>query len=285
MIDDAAPRCPGHRRAHDGARRRSALAAIERGLPVLVEKPLAGDRRGGDRNSSLPPALAGCRSRSGTWSASTRPCSSSDAGSPRAGSGRCTRSRAAGPGRSRRASATWASRSTSPRTTRTSSPGSPASVRRASMPRRRSGSTRATRTCCSGCSTSRPARPGMLDVNWLTPAKRRQLSVVGESGMFELDYLTQRLTFTSTDVGSPDHHRRLRDDVRGQRRRDRGREPRAAGGRARLVPRRRRSGGRPVVDGEDGLWAARDRLEPPPGRRRRQARRSGDDFARRNPAR
>jgi len=36
---------------------------------------------------------------------------------------------------------------------------------------------------------------GMLDVNWLTPAKRRQLVVVGEEGMFELDYLTQRLTF------------------------------------------------------------------------------------------
>ena len=37
---------------------------------------------------------------------------------------------------------------------------------------------------------------GMLDVNWLTPAKRRQLVVTGEEGMFELDYLTQRLTFT-----------------------------------------------------------------------------------------
>ena len=36
----------------------------------------------------------------------------------------------------------------------------------------------------------------MLDVDWLTPAKRRQLTVVGEEGMFELDYLTQRLTFT-----------------------------------------------------------------------------------------
>ncbi|MGZ8515061.1 MAG: Gfo/Idh/MocA family oxidoreductase, partial [Candidatus Limnocylindrales bacterium] len=42
---------------------------------------------------------------------------------------------------------------------------------------------------------------GMLDVNWLTPAKRRQLTVVGEEGMFELDYLTQRLTFTRADVG------------------------------------------------------------------------------------
>jgi predicted dehydrogenase len=45
---------------------------------------------------------------------------------------------------------------------------------------------------------------GMLDVDWLTPAKRRQLIVVGEEGMFELDYLTQRLTFTKApDVAHP----------------------------------------------------------------------------------
>ena len=44
----------------------------------------------------------------------------------------------------------------------------------------------------------------MLDVNWLTPAKRRQLIVLGEEGMFELDYLTQRLTFTrATDTAHP----------------------------------------------------------------------------------
>jgi predicted dehydrogenase len=44
----------------------------------------------------------------------------------------------------------------------------------------------------------------MLDVNWLTPAKRRQLVVLGEEGMFELDYLTQRLTFTrATDTTNP----------------------------------------------------------------------------------
>src|SRR4051794_2775904 len=43
-----------------------------------------------------------------------------------------------------------------------------------------------------------------LDVDWLTPAKRRQLVVVGEEGMFELDYLTQRLTFTkNADVAHP----------------------------------------------------------------------------------
>ncbi len=44
----------------------------------------------------------------------------------------------------------------------------------------------------------------MLDVDWLTPAKRRQLTVVGEEGMFELDYLTQRLTFArATDMTNP----------------------------------------------------------------------------------
>ena len=44
----------------------------------------------------------------------------------------------------------------------------------------------------------------MLDVDWLTPVKRRQLTVVGEEGMFELDYLTQRLTFSrATDTTNP----------------------------------------------------------------------------------
>jgi len=44
----------------------------------------------------------------------------------------------------------------------------------------------------------------MLDVDWLTPAKRRQLTVVGEEGMFELDFLTQRLTFSrSSELTNP----------------------------------------------------------------------------------
>jgi UDP-N-acetylglucosamine 3-dehydrogenase len=37
---------------------------------------------------------------------------------------------------------------------------------------------------------------GLLDVNWLTPEKQRRLVVLGEEGMFQVDYLTQRLTFT-----------------------------------------------------------------------------------------
>jgi len=36
---------------------------------------------------------------------------------------------------------------------------------------------------------------GVLDVNWLTPAKIRELSVLGERGMFVVDYLTNELRF------------------------------------------------------------------------------------------
>jgi predicted dehydrogenase len=96
---------------------------------------------------------------------------------------------------------------------------------------------------------------GMLDVNWLTPAKRRQLTVVGEEGMFELDYLTQRLTFTRADAGGPDliagYAPTFAGDVaelpvaNG--------EPLAAELDAFLAVVR--DGGRPVVDVEDGLWA------------------------------
>ena len=35
----------------------------------------------------------------------------------------------------------------------------------------------------------------MIDVNWMTPTKVRQLSVTCEGGMFVVDYLTQDLTF------------------------------------------------------------------------------------------
>ena len=37
---------------------------------------------------------------------------------------------------------------------------------------------------------------GLLDVNWLTPEKQRRITVLGEEGMFQVDYLTQSLTFT-----------------------------------------------------------------------------------------
>jgi predicted dehydrogenase len=96
---------------------------------------------------------------------------------------------------------------------------------------------------------------GMLDVNWLTPAKRRQLVVVGEEGMFELDYLTQRLTFTRANADAP----RLIGGFAPTFEGDvaelpvANAEPLAAEIEAFLGVVR--NGGRPVVDVEDGLWA------------------------------
>lgn len=40
---------------------------------------------------------------------------------------------------------------------------------------------------------------GVLDVNWLTPTKIRELSVLGERGMFVVDYLSRDLTFFEND--------------------------------------------------------------------------------------
>lgn len=38
---------------------------------------------------------------------------------------------------------------------------------------------------------------GILDVNWVTPTKIREISITGENGMFTVDYLNQNLTFNS----------------------------------------------------------------------------------------
>ena len=40
---------------------------------------------------------------------------------------------------------------------------------------------------------------GMLDVNWLTPTKVRELSITGEKGMYQLNYLTQDVYFYEND--------------------------------------------------------------------------------------
>ncbi|WP_322816661.1 Gfo/Idh/MocA family oxidoreductase [Chloroflexus sp.] len=40
---------------------------------------------------------------------------------------------------------------------------------------------------------------GILDINWLTPTKIRELSIIGERGMFVANYLTQDLTFYEND--------------------------------------------------------------------------------------
>jgi predicted dehydrogenase len=53
---------------------------------------------------------------------------------------------------------------------------------------------------------------GMLDVNWLTPTKVRELSVTGEHGMYHINYLTQDLYFYENDY-SPMHWDALRSQL------------------------------------------------------------------------
>jgi predicted dehydrogenase len=101
----------------------------------------------------------------------------------------------------------------------------------------------------------RSGATGMLDVNWLTPSKRRQLSVVGEAGMFELDYLTQRLAFTRADTSKPTSIHGYATTFQGEMAviEVPSREPLEAELDAFLQVAR--DGGQPVVDGADGLWA------------------------------
>jgi predicted dehydrogenase len=97
---------------------------------------------------------------------------------------------------------------------------------------------------------------GQLDVNWLTPEKQRRIVVLGEEGMFQVDYLSQSLTFTR---GSRDLAPTYLD----------GYAPTIAGETVTLPvtpaePLRReldaffaavRSGGPAAISGEEGLWA------------------------------
>ncbi len=97
---------------------------------------------------------------------------------------------------------------------------------------------------------------GFLDVNWLTPTKRRQLNVVGEEGMFDLDYLTQRLTFTKhPDVAKPTLIKGYAPTFTGDVHEVavNSSEPLAAELDAFIAVAR--GGVAPMVSAEDGLWA------------------------------
>ncbi len=96
---------------------------------------------------------------------------------------------------------------------------------------------------------------GMLDVNWLTPAKRRQLIVVGEEGMFELDYLTQRLTFTRADAGLPKMIGGYAPTFSGEVAELPVANAEPLGAELDAFVGVIRDGGAPVVSGVDGLWA------------------------------
>src|SRR3989440_10007611 len=47
---------------------------------------------------------------------------------------------------------------------------------------------------------------GVLDVNWLTPTKIRELSITGEKGMFLVNYLTQDVYFYENDYTTTTWH-------------------------------------------------------------------------------
>jgi UDP-N-acetylglucosamine 3-dehydrogenase len=54
---------------------------------------------------------------------------------------------------------------------------------------------------------------GILDINWLTPTKRRTLSVTGERGMYVADYIDQDLVFYANPNASDTWENRGDDDA------------------------------------------------------------------------
>ncbi len=58
---------------------------------------------------------------------------------------------------------------------------------------------------------------GLLDVNWLTPEKRRELSIIGEGGMLRADYITQDVHFmeSATSPNEWSDLARVRGDAEG----------------------------------------------------------------------
>jgi len=60
----------------------------------------------------------------------------------------------------------------------------------------------------SGVLKFRSGAVGVLDINWLTPTKIRKLSLIGERGMFVVNYLTQELFFYENDYAN-NHWERL----------------------------------------------------------------------------
>ena len=61
------------------------------------------------------------------------------------------------------------------------------------------------RHACRRPALPRRARSALLEVNWLTPRKVRELSVLGERGLFVLDYLAQTLEFYESEPSGGSH--------------------------------------------------------------------------------
>ena len=57
---------------------------------------------------------------------------------------------------------------------------------------------------------------GLVDVNWLTPEKQRRVTVLGENGMLEVDYLRQSLTFTRAAGKEPTYLKGYAPSIEGE---------------------------------------------------------------------
>ena len=100
-------------------------------------------------------------------------------------------------------SRTPAWRSTSPPTTSTSCSSCSVATSRASTPRAAAACTPAKEDMISCLLRFGDDGPlGLLDVNWLTPEKRREMTIIGEGGMLSASYLTQDVWFTESS-GAP----------------------------------------------------------------------------------
>jgi UDP-N-acetylglucosamine 3-dehydrogenase len=122
---------------------------------------------------------------------------------------------------------------------------------------------------------------GSLDVNWLSPCKTRDLTIIGARGMFVVDYLTQQLWFYENGIARDgwDHLARLAGVSEGRMIRlvtERDEPLRAE---LRSFMGSVRTGTAPEVSGEDGLQAllaAEALLESANTRQTTTVERSGD---------
>jgi predicted dehydrogenase len=99
---------------------------------------------------------------------------------------------------------------------------------------------------------------GMLDINWLTPTKVRELSVIGERGMFVANYLTQDLILYENDAaphGADWHEAAVLGVTEGRMIRYKVHKREPLREELEAFARAVRTHGPPPVRGEDGLLA------------------------------
>jgi predicted dehydrogenase len=97
---------------------------------------------------------------------------------------------------------------------------------------------------------------GVIDINWLTPTKIRELSVLGERGMFVVNYLTQDLTlYENSSSGGAAEVLAVMGVVEGRAIRFPIQRVEPLRAEIESFVASVRSGGKPVVDGDEGVRA------------------------------